>query len=155
MSLNGYWLTFNIRVLKVGFSLYIHRKISKVRKKYTIWKIISSNLNKQTILERKCWRIVYAKKQKIISKKKSQRSFRAFISIVKWYKNKFDVALYISNIYGNECQKKEVNIRKLPLWRDITNIQKLAYFFYFMAETKKFTNVKPFTLDFSKQFRDR
>lgn len=95
------------------------------------------------------------KKQKITSKKKSQRSFRAFISIVKWYKNKFDVALYISNIYGNECQKKEVNIRKLPLWRDITNIQKLAYFFYFMAETKKFTNVKPFTLDFSKQFRDR
>ena len=95
------------------------------------------------------------KKQKITSKKKSQRSFRAFISIVKWYKNKFDVALYISNIYGNECQKKEVNIRKLPLWRDITNVQKLAYFFYFMAETKKFTNVKPFTLDFSKQFRDR
>ena len=38
------------------------------------------------------------KKQKMISKKKSQRSFRAFISIVKWYKNKFDVALYISNI---------------------------------------------------------
>ena len=38
------------------------------------------------------------KKQKIKSKKKSQRSFRAFISIVNWYKNKFDVALYISNI---------------------------------------------------------
>ena len=95
------------------------------------------------------------KKQKITSKKKSHRSFRAFISIVKWYKNKFNIALYISNICENECQKKEVNIRKLPLWRDITNIQKLAYFFYFMAETKKFTNVKPFTLDFSKQFRDR
>ena len=53
------------------------------------------------------------KKQKIKSKKKSQRSFRAFISIVNWYKNKFDVALYISNIYGNEYQKKEVNIHKL------------------------------------------
>ena len=39
------------------------------------------------------------KKQKIKSKKQSQRSFRAFISIVKWYKNKFDVALYISNIF--------------------------------------------------------
>ncbi len=38
------------------------------------------------------------KKQKIKSKKQSQRSFRAFISIVNWYKNKFDVALYISNI---------------------------------------------------------
>ena len=46
------------------------------------------------------------KKQKIKSKKQSQRSFRAFISIVNWYKNKFDVALYISNIYGNEYQKK-------------------------------------------------
>lgn len=69
--------------------------------------------------------------------------------------NKFDVALYISNIYGNEYQKKEVNIHRLPMWRDITQVQKLAYFFYFMAETKKFTNIKPFTLDFSKQFRDR
>lgn len=39
------------------------------------------------------------KKQKIKSKKQSQRSFRAFISIVNWYKNKFDIALYISNIY--------------------------------------------------------
>ncbi len=76
------------------------------------------------------------KKQKITSKKKSQRSFRAFISIVKWYKNKFDVALYISNIYGNECQKKEVNIRKLPLWRDITNVQKLAYFFILWQKQK-------------------
>lgn len=38
------------------------------------------------------------KKQKIKLKKQSQRSFRAFISIVNWYKNKFDVALYISNI---------------------------------------------------------
>ena len=95
------------------------------------------------------------KKQKIKSKKKSQRSFKAFISIVNWYKNKFDVALYISNIYGNEYQKKEVNIHKLPMWRDITQVQKLAYFFYFMAETKKFTNIKPFTLDLSKPFRDK
>ena len=95
------------------------------------------------------------KKQKIKSKKKSQRSFGAFISIVKWYKNNFDVISYISNIYGNEYQKKEVNIHRLPLWRDITQVQKLAYFFYFMAETKKFTNIKPFTLDLSKPFRDK
>ena len=65
------------------------------------------------------------KKQKIKSKKQSQRSFRAFISIVNWYKNKFDVALYISNIYGNEYQKKEVNIHKLPMWRDNKNIVSL------------------------------
>lgn len=95
------------------------------------------------------------KKQKINIKKKSQRSFKGFISIVNWYKNKFDVTLYISNIYENDCPKKEISVHKLPLWRDITNIQKLAYFFYFMAETKKFTNIKPFTLDLSKQFRDR
>ena len=95
------------------------------------------------------------KKQKIKSKKKSQRSFRAFISIVNWYKNKFDVALYISNIYENEYQKKEISVHRLPLWRDITQVQKLAYFFYFMAETKKFTNIKPFTLDLSKPFRDK
>ena len=95
------------------------------------------------------------KKQKIKSKKQSQRSFRAFISIVNWYKNKFDIALYISNIYESNYPKKEISVHRLPLWRDITQVQKLAYFFYFMAETKKFTNIKPFTLDLSKQFRDR
>lgn len=95
------------------------------------------------------------KKQKIKSKKQSQRSFRAFISIVNWYKNKFDIALYISNIYESDYPKKEISVHRLPLWRDITQVQKLAYFFYFMAETKKFTNIKPFTLDLSKQFRDR
>ena len=62
------------------------------------------------------------KKQKIKLKKQSQRSFKGFISIVNWYKNKFDVALYISNIYGNECQKKEISVHKLPLWRDVTQI---------------------------------
>ena len=41
------------------------------------------------------------------------------------------------------------------MWRDITQVQKLAYFFYFMAETKKFTNLKPFTLNLSKLFRDK
>lgn len=95
------------------------------------------------------------KKQKIKSKNKSQRAFKGFISIIKWYKNKFDVMSHISNIYENEYQKKEVTIHRLPIWRDITNIQKLAYFFYFMAETKDFKNIKPFTLDFSKQFRDK
>lgn len=95
------------------------------------------------------------KKQKVKSKKQSQRSFRAFISIVNWYKNKFDVALYISNIYESNYPKKEISVHRLPLWRDITQVQKLAYFFYFMAETKKFTNIKPFTLDLSKPFRDK
>lgn len=95
------------------------------------------------------------KKQKIKSKKQNQRAYSAFISKIKWWKNEFDVIPYISNIYGNECQKKEISVRKLPLWRDITQIQKLAYFFYFMAETKDFISLKPFTLDLSKLFRDR
>ena len=51
--------------------------------------------------------------------------------------------------------KKEVTIYRLPIWRDITLVQKLAYFFYFMAETKPFKNIKPFTLKLSKSFRDR
>ena len=94
------------------------------------------------------------KKQKINKKKKSQRSYKDFISIVKWHKNNFDIISHISNIYGNEI-KKEVVVYRLPLWRDITLIQKLAYFFYFMAETKDFKNIKPFTLNLSKSFRDR
>lgn len=94
------------------------------------------------------------KKQKIHKKKQSQRSYKGFISLVKWYKDKFDVILHISNIYGNE-DKKEVSVYRLPLWRELTPIQKLAYFFYFMAETKPFTSIKPFTLNLSKLFRDK
>lgn len=62
---------------------------------------------------------------------------------VNWYKNKFDVISYISNIYGNEY-KKEVIVYRLPLWRDLTMVQKLAYFFYFMVETKDFENITAF-----------
>ena len=94
------------------------------------------------------------KKQKTNKKKQSQRAYKDFIFLVNWYKNKFDVLSHISNIYENET-KKEVTIYRLPLWRDITLIQKLAYFFYFMAETKDFKNIKPFTLNLSKSFRDR
>lgn len=94
------------------------------------------------------------KKQKINKKKQSQRAYKGFISLVNWYKNKFDIISHISNIYGNEG-KKEVSVYRLPLWRDITLVQKLAYFFYFMAETKDFKNIKPFTLNLSKAFRDK
>lgn len=94
------------------------------------------------------------KKQKTNKKKQNQRAYKGFIFLVNWYKNKFDVISHISNIYGNE-DKKEVSVYRLPLWRDITLIQKLAYFFYFMAETKGFENIKPFTLDLSKSFRDK
>lgn len=94
------------------------------------------------------------KKQKTNKKKQNQRAYKGFIFLINWYKNKFDVISHISNIYGNE-DKKEVNVYRLPLWRDITLVQKLAYFFYFMAETKDFENIKPFTLDLSKQFRDK
>ena len=94
------------------------------------------------------------KKQKTNKKKQSQRAYKGFIFLVNWYKNKFDVISHISNIYGNE-DKKEVSVYRLPLWRDITLVQKLAYFFYFMAETKPFENIKPFTLDLSESFRDK
>ena len=94
------------------------------------------------------------KKQKINKKKQSQRAYKDFIFLVNWHKNKFDIISHISNIYGNG-DKKEVSVYRLPLWRDITLVQKLAYFFHFMAETKDFENIKPFTLDLSKSFRDK
>lgn len=95
------------------------------------------------------------KKQKIYKKNQSQRAYKGFISIVKWYKTKFDVIPYISNISGNGDKKEEVSVYKLPLWRDLTMVQKQAYFFYFMSETKDFKNIKPFTLNLSKAFRDK
>ncbi len=91
------------------------------------------------------------KKQKIKSKKQSQRAYGSFISKVKWWRKHVDDILYISNI----CEKKEKSVHKLPTWRDVTSIQRLAYFCYFMAETKDFTSLKPFTLDLSKEFRDK
>lgn len=95
------------------------------------------------------------KKQKIKSKKQNQRAYSAFISKIKWWKKHGDDILYISNICESKYEKKEISVHKLPIWRNVTSIQKLAYFFYFMAETKDFTSLKPFTLDLSKQFRDR
>ena len=133
---------------------YIHQKISKVRIKKRFGKIFLSNPHEVTILNQKRKDIFMRKKQKIKKKKQSQRAYKGFISIVNWYKNKFDVISHISNIYGNEG-KKEVIVYRLPLWRDITLVQKLAYFFYFMAETQPFENIKPFTLDLSKSFRNR
>lgn len=95
------------------------------------------------------------KKQKTHKKKQSQRAYKDFISKVKWCRNKFDVIPYISNICEDEHKKEEITVYRLPLWRDITLIQKQAYFFYFMVETKGFKRIKPFTLDFSKAFRDK
>lgn len=94
------------------------------------------------------------KKQKTNKKKQSQRAYKGFVSIVEWHKNKFDIMPYISNIYENG-DKKEVSVYRLPLWRDVTITQKQAYFFYFMAMTNEFVDLKPFTLDLSKEFRDR
>lgn len=95
------------------------------------------------------------KKQKIKSKKQSQRAYSGFISKVKWWKKNIDDIICISNICESEYEKKEKSVHKLPMWRNVTSIQKLAYFFYFMAETKDFTSLKPFTLDLSKEFRDK
>lgn len=94
------------------------------------------------------------KKQKINKKKKSQRAYGDFIHIVKYWMYSFIFTSHISNIYDNN-DRKEIEVYRLPIWRDVTDIQRLAYFFYFMAETKEFINLKPFTLDFSKEFRDR
>lgn len=48
------------------------------------------------------------KKQKIHKKKQRQRTYKGFISIVKWHKTKFDTIPYISNICENESKKEEV-----------------------------------------------
>lgn len=95
------------------------------------------------------------KKQKTKLKKQSKRAYKGFISMVKWWKNDLNLLPYISNIYDTGYIKKEISVYKLPIWRNITPIQKLSYFFYFMAETKEYANTKPFTLDLSKHFRNR
>lgn len=95
------------------------------------------------------------KKQKMKSKKPNQRAFRGFIFKVKSWKEPVDASFYISNICKTEVRNKEISVHKLPIWRNVTPIQRLAYFFYFMSETKDFTSLKPFTLNLSKHFRER
>lgn len=97
------------------------------------------------------------KKQKVNKKKKSQRAYGSFIHIVKCWKDDFILTSHISNIYdrSNDNEKNEIEVYRLPIWRDVTEIQRLAYFLYFMVETREFTSIKPFTLDFSKEFRDK
>ena len=71
------------------------------------------------------------KKQKIAKKKKSQKAYKDFIHIVKWFKDDFILASHISNIYDDNDKKEvEVEVYRLPIWRDVTDIQRLAYFFY-------------------------
>lgn len=102
------------------------------------------------------------KKQKKNTKNKNSRAYKSFINIVKCWKDDCIFMSHISNIYestttnntnANVNYKHEVELCKLPLWRDITDTQKQAYFMYFMAETHEYANLKPFTLDFSREFR--
>ena len=73
--------------------------------------------------------------QKISKKNKSQRAYGDFIHITKWWNYSFIFTSHISNIYDDN-EKKEINLYRLPIWRDVTEIQRLAYFFYFMADIR-------------------
>ena len=51
--------------------------------------------------------------------------------------------------YKNGHTVQKITLPKFKRWKDVTRVQEVAYFAKFLAETKEFSNLKPFTIDFT------
>jgi len=97
------------------------------------------------------------KSQKRQVKKPSKRAYGSFIYAVSWWWRVINFELDNSYIYKraktitykNGKTKQAIPIPKLPRWKDVTRVQEVAYFAKFLAGTKEFSNLKPFTQDFT------
>ncbi len=103
------------------------------------------------------------KSQKPIVKEKSKRAFSAFINNVSWWWNVINFELDNSYIYKriktvtykNGKTSQIITLPNVPRWKDVTRVQKGAYFAKFLAESKEFLTLKPFSLDFTYTLHDR
>ena len=101
--------------------------------------------------------------QKLKRKKTGKRRYKAFIRKVSWWHDhinfEFDNSYIYERLetvtYKNGKTAQVVTLPKLPRWNDVTRIQEVAYFAKFLAETKVFSNLKPFTLDFTYTRHDK
>ena len=97
------------------------------------------------------------KSQKLQGEKTSKRAYGAFMYTASWWWRVIYFELDNSYIYKraktitykNGKTSQEITMPKLPRWRDITRVQEVAYFAKFLAETREFSNLKPFTIDFT------
>ena len=97
------------------------------------------------------------KSQKLQEKKTSKRAYGTFIYAVFWWWRGINFELDNSYVYKraktitckNGKTKQVITVPKLPRWKNVTRVQEVAYFAKFLAETKKFSNLTPFTIDFT------
>lgn len=95
--------------------------------------------------------------QKVKGKKTGKRRYKTFIYNVSWWWRGINFELDNSYIYkkvetvryknGHTVQK--ITLPELPRWKDVTRVQEVAYFTKFLAQTQEFSNLKPFTIDFT------
>lgn len=95
--------------------------------------------------------------QKPKGKKAGKRRYKTFIYNVSWWWRAINFELDNSYIYKrvetvkykNGRTKQVIQLPELHRWKDVTRVQEVAYFAKFLAETKKFSNLTPFTIDFT------
>ena len=103
------------------------------------------------------------KSQKIQEKKTFKRAYGSFIYAVFWWWRSINFELNNSYIYKrvetvkykHGKTKQVIQLPELPRWKDVTRVQEVAYFAKFLAETKEFSNLKPFTQDFTYTRHDK
>ena len=97
------------------------------------------------------------KSQKHNGEKTGKRRYKTFIYSASWWWKVINFELDNSYIYKrveivrykNGHIARVVNLPKFERWDDITRVQEVAYFAKFLAETQEFSNLKPFTQDFT------
>ena len=95
--------------------------------------------------------------QKVKGKKTGKRRYKTFIYNVSWWWRginfEFDNSYIYKKVetvrYKNGHTVQKITLPELPRWRDITRVQEVAYFAKFLAETREFSNLNPFTIDFT------
>jgi len=103
------------------------------------------------------------KSQKLNGKTTGKRRYKSFISSVSWWWRIINFELDNSYIYKrvktvtykNGKQTRIITLPRLPRWEDVNRIKKVAYFARFLAETQRYSNLKPFTLDFTYTRHDK
>ena len=100
------------------------------------------------------------KTRKKTPKKRPSRKYKAFIDNVSLGKSLIDSIANIkvtsreAHTYNNIESLINVNKIKSVAWDRATPIQRLAFFFYFLATNHDYSNILPFTLNISDEMKE-
>ena len=93
-------------------------------------------------------------------KKRPSRKYKSFIDNVSLGKSLIDSIANIkvtsreAHTYNNIESLINVNKIKSVAWERVTPIQRLAFFFYFLATNPDYSNILPFTLNLSDEMKE-